>query len=136
MNRLVWVRLLFRAMGVLFIGMALPMCVQFVGQMVSFAGSAQMRSSWMTDWWQLFYSTSWGAGGLLQLAVGVYLLAYGKRLREWCMRDVEGFCPRCDYECGKTAAVCPECGLPLAQDSATAVPSAASQQQTARPGQG
>ena len=113
MKRLVWVRLLFRAMGVLFIGLALPQCFQLISQVISYAGSAQMRASWGADWWQVFYTLGWGGGGFVQLALGVYLLFYGKRLREWCMRDEEGRCPRCDYECGPDVAVCSECGLPL-----------------------
>lgn len=129
MKRLTWVRLMFRAMGVLFIGMAAPMCFQFLSQIVSFAGSTQMRASWSTDLWQMVYTLGWGVGGLLQLGLGIYLLFYGKRLREWCMRDEEGHCPRCDYEYGPGITVCPECGLTLGVNSpgpANKTPTAAS----------
>lgn len=115
MIRLVWVRLLFRAMGVLFIGLSLPMCFQFASQMIGFLGSSQMWNSWAGDFWQMFYTLGWGAGGLLQLGLGVYLLFFGKRLREWCMRDVEGRCPRCDYELAAASTICAECGLPLVE---------------------
>lgn len=119
MKPLVWVRLLFRAMGVLFIGLALPQCLQLFSQLVSFAGSAQMRATWGADWWQMFYTLGWGGGGLLQLGFGVYLLLGGKRLREWCMRDVEGRCPRCDYELAPASTICAECGLPLREPGAS-----------------
>lgn len=117
MKSLTWVRLLFRAMGVLFIGLAMPQCFQLFGQLLSFIGSAQMRASWGADWWQLFYTLGWGGGGLLQLALGIYLLFFGKRLREWCVRDEEGKCPRCDYEYGVGVSTCPECGLKMQEVS-------------------
>jgi hypothetical protein len=115
MKPFVWVRMIFRAMGVLFIGMSLPQCFQFASQLVSYSTSPQMRASWPADFGQILYTLGWGLGGYLQLGLGIYLLFYGKRLREWCMRDEEGHCPRCDYELGAGISICPECGLPLAK---------------------
>lgn len=113
MKQLLWVRLVFRAMGVLLIGMALPGSIQFLGQLVAQLEPSQQSFSIAANGWAVLYALGWGCGAFAQLGLGIYLLFYGKRLREWCMRNEEGHCPRCDYELGAGIVVCPECGLPL-----------------------
>lgn len=128
MIRFAWARLMFRAMGLLFVGLAAPACFQFLGQLVAYAGSATIRGSW-NDGWQLFWTLSWGAGGLLQLGLGLYLLLGGQRLIAACMRDVDRLCPRCSYDCGEgRLTTCPECGLTLR--AAQIVPEAGAQAET------
>lgn len=118
MKRFVWLRMVFRAMGLLFVGLSLPQCFQFLSQIVSYAMSPQMRAGWSADFGQILYTLGWGFGGYLQLGLGIYLLFYGQRLRDWCLRDDDGRCPRCDYEIGEATVQCPECGLRVREAAA------------------
>ena len=54
----------------------------------------------------------WTVWGLVTFALGVYLLLGGRRLVDWCLRSVDGICPRCGYDIRNVRdGVCPECGL-------------------------
>lgn len=115
-----WFRLLVRALGLVFIGLALPSVIQ--------------TAFWVANAWQ--YQTRAGTGGVsvwstvvqwtgvvvsvvIQLLFGLYLFFGGEWVIRRCLRDVYGRCAACGYEvAGHAGAVCPECGAMLPGRSA------------------
>jgi hypothetical protein len=102
-----WFRLLLRAIGVLLLGLSVPMLLWTAGAAALTAASAGGRMSY-----EPLLAPVVAYGG--QAAIGLYLLLGGQLLVDYCLQGVRGRCGGCGYDLsGLDAQVCPECGAPI-----------------------
>jgi hypothetical protein len=124
MNDPRWFRLMVRGIGILTLALALPR----VGDIARLLGTlAQGPSAWTmytpyittgsggTSWWNPYVFSLLVAmlADLSQIALGAYLLFGAPRLVQFCIRQVGGRCPACDYDIRGLKGACPECGVPI-----------------------
>ena len=110
-----WFRLLVRAIGLTFIGFALPQIITALGTIVAIAApqSGYTLSEAILDW------SGHLLGFLIQLALGLYLFLRGEWVIQHSLRAVYGHCPACTYDLsGHPGPLCPECGIALPGRSA------------------
>ena len=106
-----WFRLLLKAIGVLLLGMSIPILLWTAGAAAVTAASAGGRMSF-----EPLLPPLAAYGG--QALIGLYLLLGGRQLVDYCLRGVRGRCAGCGYDLsGLNAEVCPECGSPTPQRS-------------------
>jgi hypothetical protein len=111
-----WFRLLIRAVGVLLLGLSLPLFLWTLGNLI--AEIAQnARAGYGSSAASLFLSHLPAMSGYgIQAAFGLYLLFGGASLVEFCLKGVRGRCARCGYNLqGLADPVCHECGTPNAR---------------------
>lgn len=106
MSRGLWVIVAVRLIGLLSISIAAPVFIQMlygtIERMLTIGLDVDVVRLFLFFW----------IGPASQFALGVYLLFFGKRVVRWCLRGLDGKCPRCGYDLqGVRGDVCPECGL-------------------------
>lgn len=106
-----WFRLLLKAVGVLLLGMSVPMLLWTLGSLL--AQRIESGGITLTELGRGWLPPIMGYGS--QVAIGLYLLLGGQRLIEYSLRGVRGRCAACGYNVAELKApVCPECGTPIA----------------------
>lgn len=111
-----WFRLVVRAIGVLLLGLSVPMLVWDIGALIVQLGNSGGADAGAT----MLYHVPTMAGYGAQAAIGLYLLMGGDALVRYCLKGVRGRCSGCGYDItATTTGRCPECGM--------AVPPAADQ---------
>jgi hypothetical protein len=88
-NDRTWFRLLLRAVGVLLLGLSMPVVIDRIVSLVgSMASRQEMTGSDFTWRWML-----WLAGPLVQLALAGYLIIGPSRLERICMWGLDADAP-------------------------------------------
>ncbi|MHC4107336.1 MAG: hypothetical protein ACYSTY_04535 [Planctomycetota bacterium] len=104
-------RLVMKALGVVFIGLALPGLVGGIGQLAMYvASNPGFPGGWPPPgwWWQVALSS---LGHVVQLALGLYLLLGGTWIVDKAIPSNRPYCPECGYDLStRTGDHCPECG--------------------------
>jgi hypothetical protein len=109
MSDYAWFRLIVRAIGIFLLAHAIP---RFLDVM-----------RWALEFWMYGESRMFTTSGFVSqlvlvgvdMAIALYLLVKGRRLIDFCMRDMRDRCPKCGYPAaGVTGSVCPECGTRFA----------------------
>ena len=116
-----WFRLLVRALGLVFIGLAAPQAVSWLFWMAtSYRQSFTAAGTPAVNLWDMIIQWSgYFASVAAQLGFGLYLFFGGEWVIRRCLRDVYGRCAACGYDvAGHAGSVCPECGVVLAGRSA------------------
>jgi hypothetical protein len=116
MSDYAWFKLLVRAIGVLLLGLSVPMLVEWVVQ-VAIAWDAWSPTATS---WSLQQRVIWGLPSLLaygaQAAFGYYLLFKGEGIISRVLSEIHGRCAKCGYDLrGLKGEACPECNTPLAR---------------------
>lgn len=118
-----WFRLLVRALGVLFLGLAAPQLLRLLTSVFMFEVSRKGGTAG-TEWDVLLNSLPTLLGYGAQVAIGYYLLFRGQVLVEYCIRDLRGRCAACGYDLiAITGPDCPECGAPIRRSATSQPPS-------------
>jgi hypothetical protein len=117
-----WFRLVMKAIGVLLIGLSLPMLAQHLGGFMRMYNTQGGLGTWaapISIWEHLLWLL---IGYVLQLAFGLYLLFGGRWLVNLCIPSNRPYCPECGYDLShnKEAARCPECGVAVGQSQVSA----------------
>ena len=120
-----WFKLLIRALGVLFLGLAAPQLLRILASV--FIELVGARPGLPRGGWDpLLVNLPSLVGYGVQTAIGYYLLVRGALLIEHCLRGVRGRCAACGYNLkGITGPECPECGTAIRRPMAPHPPSAA-----------
>ena len=115
MSDFAWFKLLIRAIGVLLIGLSIPMVLYTIGFGIANQLSNSMPlSALMIPWLPML------AGYGVQAGFGLYLLVGAEGLINRCIAGVRHNCAACGYNLeGITSAVCPECGAATTRRAAT-----------------
>lgn len=114
MSEFAWFKLLVRLVGILLLGLSVPMLLWHVG---SFAAqmipSSPMRTSGSMEY--ALYSTVPGLLGYgAQATFGWYLLVRGDWVIRKVLAEIHGRCAVCGFDLtGVKATSCPECNTPV-----------------------
>lgn len=114
MKHKTWFRLLIKAIGVVMVGLSLPLLFQLVVFVIFVQQTAQggMPSGLGGAYWWL--QVGHYSGGLVQAAIGLYLLFGGEWLVNTCIPSNRPYCPECGYDLSQSSAErCPECGVSM-----------------------
>lgn len=108
-----WFKLLVRAVGILLLGLSLPMALWSVGDMLVRMFDPAYGGAPLASVVGLYLPGL--AGYLAQAGIGLYLLCGSERLIAWCIAGVKGRCAECGYDITAVpGGVCPECGVKIA----------------------
>ena len=109
MKHKTWFRLVLKAIGVLFFGIAIPSLIGSLAIVVNFA-TQSMGVGIEAFLWQMMY----GVGAAAQMIFGLYLFFRGEWIVNKAIPSNKPYCPECGYDISSTqAARCPECGVGL-----------------------
>ena len=119
MSEYAWFKLLVRAIGVFYLATAIPSVLSSIWSSVQY---------WMEVGTDMYGFIAGSVYWVSQLGIALYLLLGGRRLIDFCLRDLKRCCPNCGYPTeGLTGPSCPECGARIGRSHAaagTAEPSA------------
>ena len=109
MSDYAWFKLIVRAIGIYLLAQAIPRLLDVFRWALDF---------WLYDQTGMFSTRGFVSQLVLagvDVGIALYLLVRGKRLIDFCMRDLRDRCPRCGYPAaGVAGSVCPECGTAFA----------------------
>ena len=118
MSDYAWFKLIVRAIGIFLLAQAIPRLLDVFRWAIDF---------WLYDQTDMFSTRGFVSQLVLagvDVGIALYLLVRGKRLIDFCMRDLRDRCPRCGYPAaGVAGSVCPECGTAFAIRAAAAASS-------------
>ena len=116
MKHKTWFRLVVKAIGILLIGFAIP---EFALNLASFvtamsSGIVGYGGAGLTSEDKVLLSITYFAGPIIQLGIGIYLLAGAQWLVNTCIPSNRPYCPECGYDLSDSSTDwCAECGVDL-----------------------
>lgn len=114
MSEFAWFKLLVRLVGLLLMGLSVPMLMWYIGRFLaaSIPGSpARTSGSFNFEWYNTLPAVlSYGA----QAAFGAYLFFRGDWVIRKVLSEIHGRCAACGFDLsGTTGGSCPECNTPI-----------------------
>ncbi len=114
MSEFAWFKLLVRLVGVLLLGISVPMLMWYLGTfLTSMLPSSPLRTSGSLEY-ELYRTVPGLLGYGTQAAFGAYLLFRGDWVIRKVLAEINGRCAVCGFDLGAvTGPSCPECNTPF-----------------------
>jgi len=121
MSEFAWFKLLVRLVGLLLMGLSVPMLLWYIGQFLaaSIPGSPA-KTSGSFDY-QLYNTLPAVLSFGSQAAFGAYLFFRGDWVIRRVLAEIHGRCAACGFDLsGMMSASCPECNTPIRREKGSA----------------